>query len=107
IADSPKHGAHFGLRGHRNQVGAFVSFASSELSDSKIQNFYLAVACDEKILRLEVTMDNALFMRRYQAVGDLASIICTSPHGKWATDEFLPERFSLQHLGNDVGRSVV
>src|SRR5437870_12822760 len=47
------------------------SFALGELGQSKVEHFYVAIATDHDVLRLDVAMDNPGGVRGVESVGNL------------------------------------
>ena len=68
VPGRPHH--YTGLRGVR-----LVHSRQLQLGQAKVQNLYTAVFSDEQVLRLNVAMNDTLFMRRRQPLRDLRRVI--------------------------------
>src|SRR5712671_4990777 len=90
VTDSAHHSSDLGLGGHGPHVRTVVRYWGRELGNSKIENFYLSVASNEQVFRLQVAMDDSLFVCRHQAISDLPPIVRAYAHGERPADEFLP-----------------
>jgi hypothetical protein len=77
-----------------------------QFRETEIENFDPAVFGDEQVLRLEVTMDDALFMSRRQSMRNLNAVIDRLAQGYRTVLQQLPQSVALQQLGNQIGCSV-
>ena len=69
-----------------------------QLGQAKIQNLDAPVFGDENVLRLQVTVDDALLVRRRQAVGDLYAIFNCFALRERSAVENRSQSFALEEL---------
>src|SRR5579864_8343502 len=79
----------------------------NELGNAEIENLDQVLFRDEKILRLQVTMDNVLFVRRNQAFGDLQTEIGSVADRKWPSSQALAEGLPFQKFRDNERHPVV
>ena len=73
-----------------------------QFRETEIQNLDAAVFGDEQVLRLEVAMNDALFVRGRQSMSDLNAVIDCFANRHRAALQHLPQRAALQQLGDQV-----
>jgi hypothetical protein len=78
-----------------------------QLRDAEVEDLDALVFGDEQVLRLHVTMNDALVMRGGKAVGHLARVLECFAHRQGTSCETTPERFALEQFGHDVRSTAV
>ena len=73
------------------------------LRKTEIQHFNGALDCDLDVLGLQVAVDDAFLVRRFEAFGDLPREFQSFFHGKRATPKPLGERDALDQLHHQPG----
>ncbi len=107
-----------GLGRKAGSAGARRRHVGSELGQAEIEDLHAPVGGDEQVLRLQVAMHDALFVRTRQAVSNLDRVIDgladreSSGRARRTTRsrpsrEPLAQRLSFEQLRDDVGRPVV
>ena len=62
----------------------------------QVQNLYAAVFGDEQVLRVEVTMHDALFVSCRKSIGNLNAVVDRLAYRHQAVRQLLPQRAALQ-----------
>ena len=78
-----------------------------QLGEAEVEDLHPAVLRDEKVLRLQVPVDDPLLVRGGQAVRDLQRVVDRLARRQLPARERRPQRLSFQQLADDVGRAVV
>src|SRR5205823_222972 len=77
-----------------------------QLGDPEVENLEATVTGDEKVLRLQVAVDDAFLVRCGQSTGELDGEIQRFAQRQLAL-QLLPQRDSLEQLRDNEGRSFV
>ena len=109
VAERAHHDARLGAGGGGGQIRlrAGANVALRQFRQAEIQNLHPPLFRDEKILGLQVPMDDSLVVRRAQAVGDLDGVVDCLARREAAAGELRAQSLALQELLDDVGRAVV
>ena len=107
------HGAHHGAGNRVGRPCQHVGLrftrapALAQLGQSEVEDLQPAIAGDEDVLRLQVSMDDSLFVRGRQSVRDLPRVVQRFPLGNAPGTERHTQRLSLEQFGHDIGRALV
>ena len=99
--------AGFGHRMNCRSIVAAFGFRPGQFGQTEIQNFHSAVAGDKKVFRLQVTMDDALLVRRRQSARHLQAVVNCLAGGERAVPQSLAQGFAFQQLRDDVRRALL
>ena len=73
-----------------------------QFGQAEVEDFYVAIAGDEKVLRLEIAMNDVALVRGGQSAGDLGGVIERLPRRHGALPDARAQRLALQQFGDDV-----
>ena len=91
-------------------VGASPERSASgrvSLARPKSRIFIASVAGNENVFRLQVAMDDALFVRGGQTTGNLLSVVDGLAGRESAVAQAVPQCLAFQQFRDDVGRAAV
>jgi len=74
---------------------------------AEVEDLHAAVAHEEEVLRLQITMDDVLLVRSRQAVRDLRRDVERLPERQGPALQALAQRFPLQHFSDDEDLALV
>ena len=106
VAGGAHHGSGFGGGLDGGRVAGEIGFGARDFGETEVENLGPAVVGDEKIFRLQVAMDDALFVRGGQAAGDLLGVVDGFAGSERAVAQAVAEGLALEQFGDDVGRAV-
>jgi hypothetical protein len=98
-----------GFRGdlHSRCVVGNVDFRARELGQTEVENFCPPVVRDEQVFRLQVAVNNSLFVRGRQPTRDLLRVVDSLARGRQRTiAQAVAQRFAFEQLGNDIRCAV-
>ena len=75
-----------------------------QLRQPEVENLDPAIPGNEDVLGLEITMDDALFVRRLEPARDLKGMLDRLANSDRATIQPVPKRLPFEQLGYDEGR---
>src|SRR5271167_1789107 len=78
----------------------------SKLRQPEVQDLHPPIFCEEKILRLEVAMNDPFFMSRGQSMRNLQGAVQSLAHRNRPAAQPLPQRLALKQFGHHVRRPV-
>ena len=109
VAERAEHDAGLGALRFRRQVGGARdgAFGLRQLGEAEVEDLDAPVLRDEDVLGLQVAMDDALLVRRREAVGDLRRVVDRPALRETPAGERRAERLPLEKLLDDIGRAVV
>ena len=82
-------------------------FSFGQLGDAEIENLDVSIVGHEKVLGLEIAMDDATLVGSGQAACDLDGVVDGLASGQRPALQSFPQRRALEQLADDVGRSIV
>ena len=93
-----------GLEGERSITGGV---RRGKTSQTEIKDLYLAIRTNKNVVRLNVPVNDTLFVGSAKATSDLGGNLDRLALRKWAGLEALAQGFSFQQFGDDEGEIVV
>jgi hypothetical protein len=78
-----------------------------KLGQAEVENLDASILGDKKILGLQVTMNDAIFVGGVQPTSDLHGVIDCCAHRQWAPLQLLTQGLPLQKFGHDVRDAVL
>jgi hypothetical protein len=73
-----------------------------KLGNSKVENFYAVVVCEEQVLGLQIAVNDVTVVSSTESLSNLMGIASCLAHGNRACDDPLPQRLALEQFLNDV-----
>ena len=84
-----------------------ATFGLRQFGKSEMQSLDAAIFGYKKIFRLQIAMNDSLFVGCGQSVGNLQGIVQSLAHRNRSAPQPLAKSFSLEQFRYDVGRSLV
>jgi hypothetical protein len=109
VADGAENYPDVGRKRHRRCVQSLVDGhrGKARLRQTEIENLHLTVARDEKILRLQISVDDACVVRGNETARDLNRILDRLPRREGSPAQSTAKRLAPQQLGHDVRPAIV
>ena len=85
----------------------FRLFGLRQSRQSEIQNLGVAILRQEQVLRLQIAMNDSLFMGRRKSLRNLYPVIDDFPNWQRTALQSLAQRFAFQQFRNQVRRTLV
>lgn len=106
VADGAHDHAGLGAAGHGcpGVLGLFRTLR--QLRQAEIENLDAAIAGDEEIFRLEVAMDDGLFVCGCESTGDLHALVDGFPNRQGTGPQQLTQRAAFEQFRDQVGGAV-
>ena len=77
-----------------------------ELRESEIEDFRVAVGTQHDVFGLDIAMHETAGMRRRQSAGELDADVHHVAHRQRALLQAVPQRLTLDELGDEVGTVI-